>query len=219
MLLLVVYMLIYSSGMIYVGLRTLIIPQVRYFLPMLPLYLLFLGTCANWSIPPTCGRARKALASALLVIFVGGYIGTGLRELAAPCAPARHEILASLYAQPTADGQPLLKWVESHLRANDPIVAADGQATGYLLQRPTIGMPNSDYTLVRWECQEVARLMRQFGAGYLIVYKPDPRANDDWLLTQSRFIASSASGKPSCGFDIAAENSGVLVLARGSATW
>jgi hypothetical protein len=207
--------LVYSVLMFYAGLTTVIGFGSRKFLPILPLYLLLLGMGTNWLTARWPASARNAWLKAGTLLAIVGYAGLNVHDLHRPFAPARHEILAPLYARPAADGRPLLKWVESNINVGNTIMATDGQGTGYLLHRPTIGMVTASYSPVHWECDQVTNQMKRFGASYLILYKPSPMANEGWLLTESRFVATAVSQQPPCGFVIAAENSSVRILKIG----
>jgi hypothetical protein len=204
--------MIYSAGMVYAGLRTVISFGERMFLPILPLYLLLAGMAASGFASHWRVRARRGWLEAGLLLVAVGYIGINARDLYEPARLARHEILAAEYAEPAAGGQPLLDWVNAHVPAGDTIFAANGQATGYLLHRPTVSMIEAHYSPVRWECDEVRKQMQRFGASYVFLYKPSSTTSEQDLLGESRFVAASATGPPSCGFAIAAENADVRIL-------
>lgn len=208
--------LVYSVGIFYAGLRTSIDVKTRMFVPILPLYLLLLGMGVNWLTTRWPASAQTAWRKAGLLLVIVGYLGSNARDRAFLPTGAEHEFLATFYAEPAADGQALLKWVESNTNAGDPIIAVDGQATGYLLHRPTIGMYISEYSLGRWECDEVKNQMKRFKSSYVILYKQLSYFNP-LLLTESQFAATSVSQQPPCGFVIAAENSNVRILKIGDA--
>jgi hypothetical protein len=73
-------------------------------------------------------------------------------------------------------------------------------------------MIEAHYSPVRWECDEVRKQMQRFGASYVFLYKPSSTTSEQDLLGESRFVAASATGPPSCGFAIAAENADVRIL-------
>jgi hypothetical protein len=188
---------------------------------MLPLYLLPLGIGVNWLTSHWPAGAQSAWLKAGLLLVAVGYVGVNVRDLYEPASPARHEILAAQYAKPMADGRPLLRWVESHIPVGDTIVAADGQATGYLLHRPTLSMIGPEYSQVRWECDEVKAQMKRFKATFVVLYKPSSIVNlvdQDSLLENSSFVATSVSQQPPCGFVVAAENSSVRILELAAGT-
>jgi hypothetical protein len=205
---------IYSAGVFYAGMRTVISFGERMFLPMLPLYLLLAGMAANWVASHWRVRARRGWLEAGLLLVTVGYIGINARDLYEPSRLARHKILAAEYAEPTAGGQSLFEWVNTHVPAGDTIFAANGQATGYLLHRPTVSMIEAHYSPVRWECGEVRKQMQRFGASYVFLYKPSSTTSEQDLLAESKFVAASVTGLPSCGFAIAAENADIRILRR-----
>jgi hypothetical protein len=211
--------LVYSVGIFYAGLRTVISFGPRMFLPILPLYLLLLGMGLNWLTSRWPASAQSPWLKVGILLVIVGYAGINARDLHERLKPAPHEILAALYAKPTADGQTLLKWVESNTDVGDTLIAVDGQATGYLLHRSTVGMIKAQYSSVRWECDEIKTQMKRYKSSYVILYKPSSStiydAPDEWLLTESQFVATSVSQQPPCGFVIAAENSNVRILKIG----
>lgn len=209
--------LIYSLGIFYAGLRTMISFGTRMFLPILPLYLLLLGMALTWLLSRAHVSKESVWLKGALLLAAVGYAGINARDLRKPVPPAVHEILATEYAQPTATGQSLRAWIESNLAPGEPVLADDGQATGYLLHRPTVSMVEAQYSSARWECDMVKNEMKRFGLRYVILYKPSASAPPDPLLAESDFAATSASQQPSCGFVVAAENPYARILELASA--
>ena len=105
-----------------------------------------------------------------------------------------------------------MDWVEANIPGSATIMAADGQATGYLLRRPTLSMVSSEYSPVRWDCDRIQREMRRFGAAFLILYKPSETVAADPVMNESPFFASALTPAPPCGFTIAVENPGIRIL-------
>jgi hypothetical protein len=125
--------------------------------------------------------------------------------------------MARLFARPGSDGRPLRQWVEENIGPNDGILAADGQATGYFLRRPTLSMVSEHYSRIRWECDEVQRQFQRFRLRYAVLYKPAPPGSPDEgnsFTGRSSFLDRAAAGPPGCGFAIAAENARVRILKR-----
>jgi len=209
---LALYVAVYSAGIVYVGMRLVSAIDTRMFVPMLPLYLLLSAMGVNWLMSRWPARAASAWLKIAIALACVGYVGVNARDLYGPPSLAPHEILRAQYAKPAADGRPLIEWVESHISAADAIFAADGQATGYLLHRPTISMVAAQCSPIHWECGEVRRQMKRFKASYVFLYKPSSPVNEDSLLEESQFVADSVSRPPSCGFVIAAENPNVRIL-------
>ena len=178
---------------------------------MLPIYLLLIGMGMSWLLSR---RPNRVWFKPVVLLIVVGYAGVNARDLYEPRAKARYEILAAEYEFPSADGRPLREWVESHVPRTETIVSTDGQATGYLLQRPTLSMVSSLYSPVRWECAEVKKQMERFHANYLFLYKPASGVGADGLLGESRFVAASVLDRPACGFVIAAENADIRIVTQ-----
>jgi hypothetical protein len=201
---------VYSAGLCYAGLRTVISFGTRMFLPVLPIYLLLLGLALHWLLSRTEFRGGQIWFRFTVCILVIGSIGVNARNLKDPRQISRQAYLSGLFAEPAADGQPLFDWVNLHIDPAAAIAAQDGQETGYLLNRRTLALVESEYSSERWECAEVRKQMDRFGASYLLLYRhPDHTSH---LLEESRFAAQSVSGLPSCGFAVAAENSDVRIL-------
>jgi hypothetical protein len=187
------------------------------FLPALPLYILLLGTILNCAASRGADGARPVWLKAGLLLLVIGYAVSNARAAAIPPPPGRQEILAEWYAEPVAGGQTLRDWVEANVPTGQVIMSANGQATGYFLRRATVSMVGANYSRVRWECEEVKKQMRTYGAKYLILYKPSPAAPPDPLLTESEFVAAAVSGRPPCGFVVAVESPHVRILEMAEA--
>jgi len=183
------------------------------FLPSLPLYLLLFSLVLGWLIKRAHFRGGQIWFRVALCAFVIGYIGVNARDLKDPQLEFRQDYLSAQFAERTADGQKLSDWVNTHIPPATVIAAQDGQATGYLLQRRTLALVESEYSAERWECPEIRMQMNRFGARYLILYRhPDRKTH---LLEESSFAASAASGHPGCGFVIASENQDVRILEIG----
>jgi hypothetical protein len=204
---------IYSVGLCYAGLHTVISFGTRMFLPVLPIYLLLLGLVLHWLISRASFRGGQVWFWATLCALVIGYAGVNARDLNMPQAETRQSYLSGLFAERTTNGLSLSDWVNAHIGPTAVIAAQDGQATGYLLQRRALGMVESEYSAERWECPEIRVQMNRFDARYLILYRhPDQRTH---LLEESGFAAEAANGQPKCGFVIAAENRDVRILEIG----
>lgn len=207
---------VYTAAMLYAGCRTMISFGPRMFVPVVPLCLILFGILLQWIWSRSARGPARLLLQAGLALTVAGYIGANARDLYEPAARSEDRVLAQEFAKPDAHGQPLRSWIDSHIGKNEPIAAEEGQATGYLLQRPTLSLVASQYSRIHWECDEMKQEMARFQARYLILYKPPPiNIDEQELLSQSRFLASAAaSPSPPCDFRVAVENPGVRILQR-----
>jgi dolichyl-phosphate-mannose-protein mannosyltransferase len=207
---------VYTAGLCYAGLRSVISFAPRMFLPVLPLYLLLFGLALHWLISRAQFRGEQIWFRVTLCALLIGYIGVNARDLKTPKPISRLDLLSGQLAERTAEGQRLSDWMNAHIDPAAVIAAQDGQITGFLLHRRTLGLVESEYSLERWECPEIRRQMNRFGARYLILYRNPDKGS--LLLQESNFAAQSASGQPSCGFAIAAENPDVRILKIESTT-
>lgn len=212
-LLVLLCVIVYTVAMLCAAWRTDISFGTRYFQPILPLYLILLGIGSTRLMSRWTQGPASVLLKLGFVVATIGYAGINARDLLEPLPPAEYELLAKEYAEPASNGEPLLKWIDSHMATRDPIASAEGQATGYLLHRPTMSLVGNQFSRERWECDEVKRQMERFGARYLILYKPPPsNIDEESLLKQSNFVATAVSRQPPCGFVIAIENPRIRIL-------
>jgi hypothetical protein len=206
--------LAYTGGILYASLRATDL-DLRLFVPILPFYLALAGIFlvkleAAW---PT-GSAQRYGVYAALLLMAAGFAGTNLRDFRT-LTPVDHRAqLAALYAKP--DSQPLIKWIETYLPPEQTIAAVDGQATGYLLHRPTLALVPAEHSAQRWECESLKAEMKRFGAQYLILYRLPPGIEPDPVMDQSLFLRTAAHERPTCGFSIAQANDHVRILELAS---
>jgi hypothetical protein len=226
-LLTVLCVVVYTLAMLYAGLHTVISFGERMFMPLIPLYCLLLA----WAISALDRRLRLAASRARLWLTAGlaltaiGYAGVNARDLSMPRKPAPHEAFATLYAMQMQNGQTMSDWFRQTVPSGEPILSEEGQATGYLLDRPTVGMTTSEYSATRWECETIQPLLDRFHIHYVVLYRhlaPAQSKNPSAavaLLPESHFVAESLAGRPPCGFAVAAQNPDILVLRNPSHTY
>jgi hypothetical protein len=109
---------------------------------------------------------------------------------------------------PVADGSSAYAWLQRNIPLSSAIVAADGQATAYLLQRKTVSLVSNEYSDQEWSESAVQDLMKRFHADYLILY---PAAEP---IAESPFLMRLLTGSPPPWLSIAAENPSVRILRR-----
>jgi hypothetical protein len=206
-LLLVLCIAIYTLLMFYVGIHTVVTFGIRMFVPLIPLYVLLFA----WAINALDRRLRLKAANGAFALTIGlalvaiGYATVNARNLTLPYVRAPHEVLAVLWAMPAENGQPMIDWLRQAVPYDEAILSEEGQGTGFLLNRPTVGMITSDYSNARWECETIRPVMERFHIRYVVLYRSPS-------LPESHFVAQSVAGHPPCGFAIAAQNSAIVVL-------
>jgi len=167
---------VYCALMLYAGLRTPISFGSRMFFPILPLILALL----SWLIGRTfanvpSGRPRQIVAMSA-AIFAICYVITNTRSQAAALPPSPASTVRQQLAKPDDRGRPLREWIDSHIGSQAALLAAEGQATGYVLHRPTVSLVEHRFSKVDWSEARVRQTMAVFHAQYLVVF---PGANRD----------------------------------------
>jgi hypothetical protein len=193
---------LYSASMFYVGSRSVISYSARMFLPILPLLLLLLGTI----VAPV-----KDAPGARVVALVGCAAYALCALLDTPPSRSGHLELASRLARPMSDGTPMRAWIDAHVGPQEPLMAADGQATGHLLRRPVVSLVGNDYSDEIWSEGEIERTMERFAIRYLILYDPATGVE-----TESPFLSALIEGRPDRHLRLAARNDASLVFERAS---
>jgi hypothetical protein len=210
--LLLIYGLVATAGLIYLGNASDIDLGPRMFFPLLPLYIVGALKVAEFG----CGTANIAGKNAhywqvMALLFIALYGWVNLREFSAQRASTLLEDLHTSFAKPMANGRPLQEWIDVNIGKNETIAADAGQATGYLLRRPTLSLVESQYSSTRWDQETLTRQMRVFRARFLILnlnlgVKQDP------VRSESEFLAQAICCRVHPGFHIAAENPDMRIL-------
>ena len=202
---------VYTSIMLYVGVHAPVSFGGRMFMPLIPLYIL-LFACAFSGLDRRLRRKDPRAANVLtagLSLAVIGYAAVNARDLAMPYKPAPHEALASLYAMPAQNGQPMIDWVHRAVPFDEAILSEESQGTGFLLERPTVGLTTSEYSNIRWECETIRPVVDRFHIHYVVLYRDSSLSEPQ---PESSFVSSSVAGHPPCGFAVAAQSPAILVL-------
>src|SRR5262249_44674890 len=140
----------------------------RMFFPLLPLLALLAGHAlssrAQGLAPPALQRAAMSL---VFLAFTYAYVN--VRTVVHRDWPrGPHEQIAARLARTTRDGS-VLAWVQAHVSKDAVLLAADGQATAYVLDRPVVSLIEACFSDQRWDEAQVARVMSQFAANYLVL--------------------------------------------------
>jgi hypothetical protein len=194
---------VYCVLMFYVGLHSVISYAARMFLPALPLLLLAFASMIQ---PPP----RTALASRVFALAgFAAYALCGPLNFALPSPPSGHLEVASRLVLPAADGKPLADWIEAHIGPREPVLAADGQATGHLLRRPTVSLVGVEYSDLVWNEAAIEQTMDRFGIRYLILYTQASGGEKD-----SPYLMSLVGGATDAHLRLAARNDQSLIFER-----
>ena len=196
---------VYCLLMFYVGLHSVISYAARMFLPALPL--LLLAFAAIVAKPPRTALAGRVFA---LAGFAAYALCVALNFSLRRPRPRGTSRIASRLVQPAPDGKPLAEWIDAHIGPHEPVMAADGQATGYWLRRPTVSLVGVEYSEEIWNESEIERTMERFGVRYLILYTHPTGA----VERESPFLMSLIEGHPDAHLRLAIRNDQALVFER-----
>jgi hypothetical protein len=151
------------------------------------------------------------LTALLLLGCVISYGAINFRGFATPPAPAPHQLVGAHLASTMDSGTPLREWIEATIPKHALVVANEGQATGYVLQRPTVSLVSRHFSAQRWTADAVEAVMTRFGARYLIIYPSGETVND------SSFLTALANRQWPAWLTPVASNEGAIVFQRTSA--
>jgi hypothetical protein len=169
----------YVGGIFVATLATIAGDLPRYYFPVYPLIL----ACA-------AAVSGRSLAVAAFVIIALAVQGPNL--FVHPDQPD-WMLTRGWLSEQDQSGAILLDWLRNHVGTNDTVLAVDGQAMHYILQRNVIAVLPARDSARRSDEEGIHSLMRQKTTRYLIVF---PGAPPDRVLeqTSSAFISSVATG-------------------------
>jgi hypothetical protein len=175
----------YVGGVMLAALTTIAADLQRYYFPVYPLFL----ACAA-AFCSTFAKGKKSLVVALLVFSVVAVEGRNL--FVRPAAPD-WIVTKAMLAEEVQPGLPLVEWLRQRLGHDGTIMAVEGQAVHYVLQRPVVAVIPAGATGRPGDGQAFQLLMRQFHAQYLLLF---PGAPPERIPEQNSygFLRQVASG-------------------------
>ncbi len=205
---------VYSALMLLAGLHTPINFGSRMFFPVLPLILAVLSWFLTWAVENVLSAGRKRqLALISISVFTASYVIANTRSDVAALPPSPAATVRQQLAQPDDQGRPLRDWIESHLDSQATIVAAEGQAAGYVLHRPTVSLAEHRFSEVNWTEAQVRQTMTDFRAQYLLVFpQADPLVAPSEY--ESPFLSSLTNRRYPDWLQIAESNPQVIVYQK-----
>jgi hypothetical protein len=215
--LLLVYVVVYNAGMLYLGMFSVISFGSRMFYPLLPVYLLLSGVVFTRVQASTSARSTPLAWTVCAAIIVGSYWGINLENTIAHRAVSPDRLVASSFALPSETGGTLRSWFDANVPVSATVVATNGQATAYALKRKIVSLVGSNFSEQRWGEEELRTLMQQYDADFLILYPHiDPMIEP--VQQESPFLRALIAGQRPQWLQLAAENSQVMIF-RCPATW
>ena len=183
------FITIYCSAIIYLGITSVISFDVRMFVPLVPIILIIFAINISYlkeHLEVSRHRLFMGLIAAMSCAYITLNVGSVIDSLP---ETAQHQIVRSNLAREISPGRTINSWIAENIRPTDVIVATRGQATGYVLKRPTISLVSLEYSNHHWEEDSVKSIMRNYQAKFLILYtgvKPE--------LYHSTFLSGLLAG-------------------------
>ncbi|MEH2609793.1 hypothetical protein [Bradyrhizobium sp. AZCC 1693] len=166
---LLLLVLVYSACMIYAGLTSVISYGVRMFVPLTPLLILLLGIAFNemMRVLPRADASRRLF----LFLLIGSLVPYAFLNLSALRNPSPLDV--SVLAGPLDSKGSAARSPRAVIRElageNGVIVANNGQAAGYVLQRPTVSLIGQEFSTVEWNESTLLETAQRFNAAAVLI--------------------------------------------------
>jgi hypothetical protein len=194
MLLLLIIIIVYGAGLIYLRTHTMITFGTIMFVPIFPEVIpLSVAAVTRFRCSPSKFPVQRVV-SLLTTVAVMAYGDQNLYDICCSSYIPPHVALVSFLADPLPDGVPLRSWFAKNVPTDTPVVAADGQATAYVLHRPTISIAPRQFSSRIWDENQVRETMSTYHAKYLITYS-GLFSDDAPEQQQSPFLRSLIAGE------------------------
>jgi hypothetical protein len=213
--------LVYSACMFYAGLTSVISYSSRMFLPLTPLLILLLGVALNemMRVLPRADASRR-LSVYLLIGSLIPYAYFNLSALRNP-PPLDISVLASALDS-TGSGTKSARAIIQELAGQDGVIVANnGQAVGYVLQKPTLSLVGQAFSTVEWNDSTLHATVQRFHAAAILIVGdavaeqlipktlvwPGAGVND----LPSRLVEDLAHGNPPQWMKLVHRSGGILI--------
>jgi hypothetical protein len=192
-----IYVAVYVAAMLYLGADSMISFSARMFVPILPLLLLL--ACGLWAHAALVfARAPWPRVHGALSVLVAAYACVNVVVLfEVPDAMPHQRVSARLNA-PVFSGESLRQVIEREVAPEAVLLAADGQATGFVLGRKVVSLVSPQYSDLDWNEKTVRATMIRFGARHLLVYAEQEAS--------SAFLGELVRGAAPAWLKLVAEN-------------
>jgi hypothetical protein len=187
--LLVLTLVIYLAGVGGIALRAPIAWETRMISPALPFLICAVTGCTAYLVNSLPARSfARSFGLMLAGMALLGYCAANLisHKTASIDSYRRSEALLAEPEQRTK--QPLVEFLKQELQKNEVIASANGQATGYILDHPTLSLVGPPYTLRPWDEQMLRSQVLRFQARHLLLFRTEP------IVTETAFLRSLVEG-------------------------
>jgi hypothetical protein len=196
---------VYLAGMLYLGANSSISFGGRMLYPLLPLTVLLLAAGYEWiarCLPPQSWtpRAWFAFAAALYGTCLVTNSYANLTYVPRQPVQAIHELLK----ERLESGESLRSWLNANVPKEATIVASEGQATAYLLNRKTVSLVEEAFSDQTWDENAVRLLMFSHDTRFLLLYAKQSNEVGS-VLAESPILQSLARGEVPSWLTLVAE--------------
>lgn len=196
--LLILYAGVYTAAITYAGLTTVISFGARMFVPLVPVLLILICRALQDLLEHQSDPLLKRVAVLSCVLLFIAYGGENVASERESHAPSPHTVVAKRLAVPLSTppsaNSSMREWIVAHIPPREPLMAADGQATAYVLHHSTISVLGRWFSGKQWDAGYVHSLLRQFGSSHILVYTgaggDEPDEEKDWPFFESLLHAT-----------------------------
>jgi hypothetical protein len=183
--------LAYTGGVILASLTTIAGDFPRYFFPVYPLLLIFTAVICSTVV---CSSGAGGLKSLAVVLFVlSAVIVQGRNLFVAPEQPD-WIFTRAILREEVQPGISFIQWLRKQDGPDEAIVAVEGQAVHYVVERPVVAVLPAEASARRMDEPGVRSLMLHFHSRYLLLF-PDAPADRVPEQVSSPLLLSLAAGK------------------------
>jgi hypothetical protein len=202
---LLILVLLYCGFMFYAGLVSTIGYDVRMFVPLTPLFMLLLGLLLSRMLTAQAQPSRSP-RPALLALGASFccYLALNLAMVVRPPTDYALPSADGLMASTSADGKTARAAVLELVDPARVLVANNGQAIGYALDRTTVSLVSPANSAMDWNEKTIQDVVRKFNAAAIVIEVHD-------IFMPSPFVRQLAQGEAPSWMKLAYRSSDVLV--------
>lgn len=189
---------VYCASMIYIGASVAVTFDTRLFYPLLPVAILLMAAVlAHVERSVMAPSVRRWIQISALAV-TAAYVLVNGRSVAGAPGPVPHRAAATRLAG-------VRPWIDANVARDETIVASDGQATAYALQRPAISLSQAALSDTQWTADTVRAVMTAYHANILILFPgADPGQNP--VQAESPFLGAVLEGRLPDWLELAADS-------------
>ena len=192
----------YIGGVVVAALTTIADDLPRYFFPVYPLFL----ACAAVA----CSAIAKGMKSLVVAVLLLALLAIQARNLFVRPTQPDWILTRAMMAEEVQPGITLTGWLRNNLAPDGAILAVEGQAVHYVLQRPVVAVIPAVFSGRITDEQGFRSEMRQFRSRYLLLFPTSP---PDRIPEQYSygFLQSLAAGNAPAWLKLAVRTRGAAV--------